>query len=82
VNVAAVQPRHFSCAFRRRWKIHLAKKTKHARQNVNYLGRYLKRPPIAASRLYHFKMVRYDGFLANRKRGELMPGFIPHWGLK
>jgi hypothetical protein len=25
--------------FQRRWKIYFAKKTKHARQNVNYLGR-------------------------------------------
>nr|WP_273543606.1 transposase [Serratia fonticola] len=40
--------------FQRRWKIHFAKKTQHARQNVNYLGRYLKRPPIAASKLRHY----------------------------
>ena len=94
--------------FQRHWKIHFAKKTQHARQNVNYLGRYLKRPPIAASKLRHynggavvhhdydhrtqrlsqeemlwryishipsrhFKMVRYYGFLANRKRGKLLP---------
>lgn len=98
--------------YQRRWKIHFAKKTKHARQNVNYLGRYLKRPPVAASKLRHysggtvvhhyydhrtgqhkiqylsqeemlmryishipsrhFKMVRYYGFLANRKRGTLL----------
>ena len=98
--------------FQRRWKIHFAKKTKHARQNVNYIGRYLKRPPIAASALRHytggavvhhyydhrtqrhrrqvlsqeemllryishipsrhFKMVRYYGFLSNRKRGTLL----------
>jgi hypothetical protein len=99
--------------YQRRWKIHFAKKTKHARQNVNYPGRYLKRPPVAASQLRHysggtvvhhyydhrtgqhkiqylsqeemlmryishipsrhFKMVRYYGFLANRKRGTLLP---------
>ncbi|HFU8224639.1 TPA: hypothetical protein ACIYDU_005191 [Escherichia coli] len=29
--------------------MHFAKKTKHARQNINYIGRYLKRPPMAAS---------------------------------
>ena len=40
--------------YQRRWKIHFAKKTKHARQNVNYLGRYLKRPPVAASKLRHY----------------------------
>ncbi|MDG2642475.1 transposase [Vibrio parahaemolyticus] len=83
------------------------------KQTVNYLGRYLKRPPISASRLrhysggtvvfkyldhrdgkyktktltqeemilryvshipqHHFKMVRYYGFLSNRKRGRLLP---------
>lgn len=80
---------------------------------MEYLGRYLKRPPVAASQLRHFrgcavvhqycdhrtqqykrqkisqeeilqryvshiparhfKMVRYYGFLANRKRGSLLP---------
>ncbi|MEN4758123.1 transposase [Pantoea agglomerans] len=80
---------------------------------MKYLGRYLKRPPVAASQLRHyrggavvhqyydhrtqqhkrqeisqeemlqryvshiparhFKMVRYYGFLANRKRGTLLP---------
>lgn len=36
--------------YQRRWKIHFAKKTKHVRQNVNYFGRYLKRP---AEKDYH-----------------------------
>jgi hypothetical protein len=40
--------------FQRRWQIHFAKKTQYARQNVNYLGRYLQRPPIAASKLRHY----------------------------
>lgn len=79
---------------------------------MKYLGRYLKRPPVAASQLRHYrggavvhqyydhrtqqdkrqkisqeemmqryvsripvrhyKMVRYYGFLANRKRGSLL----------
>ncbi|MCU8269433.1 transposase, partial [Vibrio vulnificus] len=95
------------------WNIHFAKKTQELKQTVNYLGRYLKRPPISASRLrhysggtvvfkyldhrdgkyktktltqeemilryvshipqHHFKMVRYYGFLSNRKRGRLLP---------
>ncbi|PKF49059.1 hypothetical protein AT251_21605 [Enterovibrio nigricans] len=100
--------------YRRHWKVHFAKKTQHHKQTVNYLGRYLKRPPVAASRLRHysrggqvtftflnhrtqkkesmvltplemigrlvehipekhFKMLRYDGFLSNRKRGEMLP---------
>nr|WP_267443268.1 transposase [Erwinia psidii] len=81
--------------------------------SVKYLGRYLKRPPVSASRLRHcaggavvhhyldhrtgkhkrqvlsqeemigryishvparhFKMVHYSGFLANRRRGTLLP---------
>nr|WP_267958437.1 transposase [Erwinia tracheiphila] len=89
------------------------KKTRGAGRSVKYLGRYLKRPPVAASQLRHyrggsvvhqyydhntqqhkrqklsqeemlwryishipsrhFKMVRYYGFLANRKRGTLLP---------
>lgn len=93
--------------------MHFAKKTRGAWRSVKYLGRYLKRPPVAASQLRHyrggavvhqyydhktqqhkrqkltqeemlwryvshlpsrhFKMVRYYGFLANRKRGILLP---------
>ncbi|HEF8783842.1 TPA: transposase [Providencia alcalifaciens] len=34
--------------------MHFAKKTKLVRQNVNYLVRYLKRPPVAASKLRHY----------------------------
>jgi hypothetical protein len=99
--------------YQRYWNVHFSKKTKALKQTVNYLGRYLKRPPISASRLrhysggtvafkyldhrdgeyktkvltqkemilryvshipqHHFKMVRYYGFLSNRKRGRLLP---------
>lgn len=38
------------------WHVYFAKPTKHARQTAKYLGRYLKKPPIAGSRLAH-----YDG---------------------
>ncbi|MGJ3355922.1 transposase [Providencia sp. Je.9.19] len=108
--------------FQRRWKIHFAKKNRNPRQNVNYLGRYLKRPPIAVSKLHHytvgavvhhyfdhrtgrhriqrltqeemrwlyishissrhFKMVRYYGFLANRKRGTLLPKIYDALGMQ
>ncbi len=40
--------------YQRYWNIHFAKKTKLLKQTVNYLGRYLKRPPISASRLRHY----------------------------
>nr|WP_272899530.1 transposase [Serratia symbiotica] len=90
------------------------RKTRGAWYSVKYLGHYLKRPPVSASRLRHYgggavihhyldhrtgkhkwqtlsqeemfgryfshvpsrhfkKMVRYSGFLANRKRGTLLP---------
>lgn len=98
--------------YQRYWKVHFAHKTEGATRNTKYIGRYLKRPPIAAARLRHysggavvhtyydhhtntysrqtlsqeemigryishiperhFKMVRYYGFLANRKRGALL----------
>lgn len=38
------------------WVVHCAKPSAHHWHNVNYLGRYIKRPPIAQSRLKH-----YDG---------------------
>ncbi|HHC6517481.1 TPA: IS91 family transposase [Vibrio parahaemolyticus] len=100
--------------YRRRWKLHFGKKTDQQHKTVNYLGRYLKRPPISGSRLHHyskggqltfeylnhrtgeketltlateelicrliehipdkhFKMIRYYGFLSNRRRGEMLP---------
>jgi len=38
------------------WIVHCGKPSKNSYHNVNYLGRYIKRPPIAYSRLKH-----YDG---------------------
>ncbi|WP_442904105.1 IS91 family transposase [Hafnia sp.] len=104
--------RYLEAQYRRHWKVHFAKKTRGAWRNVKYIGRYLKRPPVAASQLRHysggavihqyyahrtqqhrqqtmsqeemigryishiparhFKMVRYYGFLSNRKRGALL----------
>ncbi|WGM18183.1 transposase (plasmid) [Arsenophonus nasoniae] len=34
-----------------------AKKTKGAWHSVKYLGRYLKRPPVSASKLRHYRGV-------------------------
>ena len=105
--------RYLQAQYGRYWKVYFAKKTRGAWHSVKYLGRYLKRPPVSASRLRHycggavvhhyldhrtgkhkrqmlsqeemigryishvparhFKMVRYSGFLANRKRGTLLP---------
>ncbi|USS96937.1 transposase (plasmid) [Serratia symbiotica] len=105
--------RYLQAQYGRYWKVHFAKKTWGSWHSVKYLGRYLKRPPVSASRLRnygggavvhhyldhrtgkhkrqtlsqediigryichvparHFKMVRYSCFLANRKRGTLLP---------
>ena len=42
--------------YRKAWIVHFSKPTKNAHHTVNYLGRYLKRPALAQSRLLH-----YDG---------------------
>ncbi|WP_198595725.1 MULTISPECIES: transposase, partial [unclassified Vibrio] len=34
---------------------HFAKKTQHPKATINYLGRYLKRPPIAGAKLAHYR---------------------------
>lgn len=105
--------RYLRAQWQRYWKVHFAKKAHGAWRSVKYLGRYLKRPPVSASKLRHysggavvhhyydhrtqrhrqqtlsqeemigrcishvpakhFKMVRYYGFLSNRKRGRLLP---------
>ncbi|UIA83496.1 transposase [Erwinia tracheiphila] len=105
--------RYLQAQYQHHWKVHFAKKTCGTWRRVKYLGRYLKRPPVAASQLRHyrggsvmhqyydhntqqhkrqklsqeemlwryvshipsrhFKMVRYYGFLANRKRCTLLP---------
>lgn len=36
------------------WHIYQSKKTANGRKPVNYLGRYLKKPPICGSRLAHY----------------------------
>ncbi len=42
----------------RYWHVHLGEPKKNHLHNVNYLGRYIKRPPIAESKLRH-----YDGHI-------------------
>lgn len=42
--------------YRKNWMIHFSKPSRNVQHNVNYLGRYLKRPPLAQSRLQY-----YDG---------------------
>jgi hypothetical protein len=37
------------------WHVHFAKKTQHPKATINYLGRYLKRPPIAGAKLAHYR---------------------------
>ncbi|PCD85235.1 IS91 family transposase, partial [Vibrio mediterranei] len=37
------------------WHVHFAKKTSSPKKTLNYLGRYLKRPPISGARLSHYR---------------------------
>ncbi|WP_255044976.1 IS91 family transposase [Photobacterium pectinilyticum] len=37
------------------WHVHFAKKTQHPKATINYLGRYIKRPPIAGAKLAHYR---------------------------
>ncbi|EBP4367410.1 transposase [Salmonella enterica] len=47
--------RYLQAQYQRHWKVHFAKKTHGAWHSVKYLGRYLKRPPVAASQLRHYR---------------------------
>ena len=40
--------------YQKQWIVHCAKPTSDHKQNVGYLSRYLKRPPIAESKLKHY----------------------------
>ncbi len=42
--------------YQKQWVVHLQKKCSDHRKNIKYLGRYLKRPPMAETRI-----VKYDG---------------------
>ena len=43
-------------AYQKNWVVHFAKPTKTPKRTIEYLGRYITRPPLAMSRLKH-----YDG---------------------
>ena len=45
--------RFIDIQYNRHWQVNIAKKTSHKNQTKNYLGKYLKKPPIAAARLQH-----------------------------
>lgn len=40
--------------YQKTWQVNIAKTTTHKAHTANYLGRYLKKPPIAGSRLRHY----------------------------
>lgn len=40
--------------YQRHWRIHCAKKQNNAEKDIAYLGKYIKRPPLANSRLVHY----------------------------
>ncbi len=47
-------------SYNKTWVVHLQKPTANMKQNVEYLGKYLKRPPIGETRIKN-----YDGKLVN-----------------
>ncbi len=55
IRVEKQWKRYLQAQYQRHWKVHLDKKTRSAWRNVKYLGRYLKRPPGAASQLRHYR---------------------------
>lgn len=48
--------------YQKPWVVHFATPSKSHRRNINYLGRYIKRPPLSQSRLKHYdgKTVAFD----------------------
>lgn len=48
--------------YQKSWIVHFARTSKNHLRNVNYLGRYIKRPPLSQSRLKHYdgKTVAFD----------------------
>lgn len=40
--------------YQKTWQVNIAKKTSHKAHTTQYLGRYLKKPPIAGARLKHY----------------------------
>jgi hypothetical protein len=56
INHTATFNQFLDRLYKKTWIVHCAKPTSDHKINVNYLGRYVKRPPIAESKLKH-----YDG---------------------
>jgi hypothetical protein len=48
--------------YQKPWIVHFAPSCNNHRRNINYLGRYIKRPPLSQSRLKHYdgKTVAFD----------------------
>lgn len=46
--------RFLDSQYNRRWNVDIAKKTTHKSHTAKYLGAYIKKPPISASRLTHY----------------------------
>ena len=56
LNPAFTLNHFFDKLYKKIWIVHCSKPSHNHQQNVSYLGRYIKRPPIAESKLKH-----YDG---------------------
>lgn len=51
-----------SLLFNKTWVVHFSKKTNSQKRNIDYLGKYLKRPPIGETRIKHYdgKVVSFE----------------------
>lgn len=74
--------------YRKPWIVHFARPSSSHVRNVNYLGRYIKRPPLSQSRLRHYdgKTVAFEYLdhrtgqhrLAVHETGEFIQRFVQH----
>ena len=58
--------------YKKYWHVHCAKPCKNPKKDIEYLGRYIKRPPIANSRLVHYNgtdiMFRYHDHKSGKSK--------------
>ncbi len=74
--------------YRRQWNVHFAETSKDHTHNIQYLGSYIKRPPISLSRLKHYdgaevKFQYFDHYTKTKKTlllsaFEFIARFIQH----
>ena len=58
--------------YNRYWNVDVAKKTSHKAHTAKYLGSYVKKPPVAASRLAHYHAVTFRYLGHNTKTNKYL----------